>query len=157
MRLSPLSDPAVRAFVKDPIVEAFLGAANDDATADDLVRAAAGAPGRLIAGGSEREITAQAQRLLDAAGASDRGTRYRVALSQGSSRARGSFTDTLDALTSLLHERARTAIAAGDESGALSASKAVEVVESAKEKAAGNVNPQLVTASLLHDIAGLVR
>ena len=157
IRLSPISDAAVRAFVKDPIIEGFLRAGTNDTTVDDLVRVAAGAPGRLIAGGLERETTAQAQRLLDAAGASDRGTRYQVALGQGSSKARGSFTDTLDALTSLLHERARAAVEAGDEPGALSASKAVEVVESAKERASGNVNPQLVTASLLREIAELIR
>ena len=37
----------------------------------------------------------------------------RVALSQGASGARGKFSDTLDALTVLLHERARSAAARG--------------------------------------------
>ncbi|MGH9889287.1 MAG: hypothetical protein ACREBE_27380, partial [bacterium] len=72
------------------------------------------------------------------------------------SGARGRFSDTLDALTVLLHERARSATRSGNERMALGASRAMAAVERAKELAYGNVSPQLLTASLLQQIAGLV-
>lgn len=155
IRVAPVPDRAVRAFLADPIVERVLGR-NDVRDADTLMRAAAGAPGRLIAGELQRDVASQAKRLLEAASSRDRAARYRAAFVQGGSRARGAFADTLDALTTLLHDRARAAAAAGDERGALGAAKAVEVVEWAKERVTSNVNPQLLTASLLHEIAGLL-
>ena len=106
---------------------------------------------------SLREAELQAERLFEAATSSDRGLRYRVALGQGAARARGSFTDALNALEVLLHERARDAASAGNDSLAAGTAKALEVVERAKEKAAGNVNPQLLTAGLLRELAGLVK
>lgn len=157
IRVAPVSDRALREFAADPKVTAALGSRDRQSSVDTLVQAAAGAPGRLIAGELQREVTSQARRLLDAASARDRAARYRFAFAQGASRARGSFTDTLDALTTLLHERVREATVAGDERGAEGAARAVEVVETAKERAAGNVNPQLLTASLLHDIAELLQ
>jgi DNA polymerase-3 subunit delta' len=80
-----------------------------------------------------------------------------VSLSQGASGARGKFSDTLEALTVLLHDRSRTAAKKGDERTAVGAARAIEAVERAKELADGNVNPQLVTASLLRELAPLVR
>lgn len=156
VRVPPVSDAAVRAFVSDPLVARCLRV-GDAASVDNLADAAGGAPGRLMAGELQADVGLQARRLLDAAAARDRSARYRVAFVQGGSRARGSFADTLDALTTLLHDRARAAAAVGDDHGALGASKAVEIVELAKERAAGNVNPQLITASLLHDIAQLIQ
>jgi hypothetical protein len=94
--------------------------------------------------------------MLDAADAPDRGTRMRVALSQGGFGARGKFSDMLDALTVLLNERARSAAKRGNGRQASGAARAVDVVEEAKELAYGNVNPQLVAASLLHRIAALM-
>ena len=154
IRVAPVSDQAMRAFAADPAVASILGSRDD---VDAAIQAAGGAPGRLVAGELQRDVTSQAQRLLEAAGARDRAARYRVAFTQGGSRARGNFTDTLDALTTLLHQRIRTATASGDDHGALGAAKAVEVVEAAKERAAGNVNPQLLTASLLQDMAELLK
>ena len=118
---------------------------------------AGGAPGRLIGREAWEAALDQARRMLDAADAPDRGTRMRVALSQGGIGARGKFSDTLDALTVLLHERSRVRREARATSAeAVGAARAVDVVEEAKELASGNVNPQLVTASLLHRIAGLM-
>jgi DNA polymerase-3 subunit delta' len=156
VRVGPVSDEAVRRFLADPKAS-HLGKANNGDTPEQLVRAAGGSPGRLVASELQRESLSQAQRLLDAASSRDRAARYRAAFVQGGSRARGSFTDTLDALTSLLHDRARDAAASGDESGAVGAARAVDAVEAAKERAAGNVNPQLLTASLLHDLAELLK
>jgi DNA polymerase-3 subunit delta' len=157
IRVASVTDEAVRAFLSDPIVTAFVGSRPEEQNAETLVTAAAGAPGRLVAGELQRDVTSQAQRLLEAATARDRAARYRVAFTQGGSRARGSFADTLDALTSLLHDRVRAATAAGDERLALGAAKAVEVVEAAKERVAGNVNPQLLTISLVREIAELLK
>ena len=95
-----------------------------------------------------RRRSRQARRILDAATAPDRGTRMRVALSQGGFGARGKFSDTLDALTVLLHERSRAAVKRGTRPRPSGAARAVDVVEEAKELASGNVNPQLLTASL---------
>jgi DNA polymerase-3 subunit delta' len=80
----------------------------------------------------------------------------RVALSQSGAGARGRFSDTLDALTVLLHDRSRDAAEAGDGRGASGAARAVEIVEEVKEQTLRNVNPQLLTASLLRRIAPLV-
>jgi DNA polymerase-3 subunit delta' len=78
-------------------------------------------------------------------------------LSQGGSGARGKFSDTLDALTSLLHDRARSAAERGEDNRARGAAHAIAVVERTKELATGNVNPQLLTAALLRDLAPLVK
>jgi hypothetical protein len=77
-------------------------------------------------------------------------------MSQGGMGARGKFSDMLDALTVLLHERARSAAQKGFERQASGAARAVSVVEEAKERASGNVNPQLVAASLLQSLAPLL-
>jgi DNA polymerase-3 subunit delta' len=157
IRVAPLQDSAVRAFVADSPVSNLIGGSENRETVDALVRAAAGAPGRIIARELQRDVASQAKRLLEAAGSHDRVSRYRVAFTQGGSRARGSFTDTLDALTTLLHDRVRSAADEGSEQRALGAAKAIEVVELAKERAAGNVNPQLLTASLLNELAELLQ
>jgi DNA polymerase-3 subunit delta' len=121
----------------------------------ELLDLAAGAPGRLIARDDWTSALGQARRLLDAATSPDRGTRMRVALAQGSSGARGKFSDTLDALTVLVHERSRTAVKQADDSAALGAAKAMDAIERAKELAGSNVSPQLLTASLLQEISAL--
>ena len=154
LRVTALTDAEMRAFLADERVASQLDIADGGGAA--LVQLAGGAPGRLIGRDTWQTALKQARRMLDAAEAPDRGTRMRVALGQGASGARGKFSDTLDALTVLLHERARAAAERGSERNALGSARAVEVVERAKELANGNVNPQLVTASLLREIAGLV-
>jgi DNA polymerase-3 subunit delta' len=157
VRVAPLAEAELREFVSDPVVTAHLEADRSEHPPEELVREAAGAPGRLLEGPTQRDATTQAHRLLDAATSKDRAARYRIAFAQSATRARGSFADTLDALTTLLHERVREAANAGDETGATGAAKALEVVEGAKERVATNVNPQLLTASLLHDLSGLLQ
>ena len=155
VRVAPLSTDEVRAFLADPAVSNRLDIQTGPRS-DDLIHLAAGAPGRLIGREAWEAALAQARRMLDAADASDRGTRLRVAMSQGGFGARGKFSDMLDALTVLLNERARSAAKRGNERQASGAARAVDVVEEAKELASGNVNPQLVAASLLHRIAALM-
>jgi DNA polymerase-3 subunit delta' len=90
----------------------------------------------------------RARTLLDTAGRR-RDNVYRVAYSHGSSKARGAFTDTLDALTELLHERARAAAVSGDARAAGAGARAVVMVEEAKRDAERNAVPQLVAFRLL--------
>ena len=80
----------------------------------------------------------------------------KTALMQGSARARGAFSTALDALTTLLHERLRAAVARGNAHDATSTARALDVVERAKEHATGNVNPQLITSELLRKLEGLL-
>lgn len=150
VRVAPLSDDEVRAFLDDDAVGRRLDLGGDPST--DVVRLAGGAPGRLVSRESWRAAMAQAEKILEAASNPDRGPKMRVALAQGASGARGKFSDTLDALTVLLHDRARAATRKGDERLALGAARAIQAVEDAKEHAYHNVNPQLLTASLLRQI-----
>ncbi len=154
VRATPLSDAEMEAFVADPAIAPRLDL---PASPAQLIKSSTGAPGRLAERDTWAAAIDQAARFLDAASAPDRGRRARVALSQGGSGARGKFSDTLDALTSLLHERARSAAGRGEEARARGASHAIAVVERTKELATGNVNPQLLTAALLRDLAPLVK
>ena len=157
IRVPRLTDESVAAFIADPLVAARLEADGVEEPTAELIRSADGSPGRLIGRASWAEATAQARRLLDAALSRDRSARYRVAFSQGASRARGSFSETLEALEGLLHTHARAASTAGDERAAVGAAAAMAIVERAKEQAGGNVNPQLLSAALLRDLAGLLQ
>ncbi|HKN68320.1 MAG TPA: hypothetical protein VJW73_18675 [Gemmatimonadaceae bacterium] len=156
VRVPPISDAAVGEFLADPLVKAQLRSEQSKAATSELVGLAAGAPGRLLAGAALREATQQAQRLLEAATSGDSAVGYRVAFCQGAARARGSFTDTLDALEVLLHQRVRNGVSSGNERLSYGAAKALEVVERVKEQASGNVNPQLLTASLIREMSSLV-
>ena len=61
----------------------------------------------------------------------------------------------LDALTALLHDRARERATQGDDDGARRAAMAVRAVEKAKFRASGNVNPQLIGSALLREFVEL--
>jgi DNA polymerase-3 subunit delta' len=155
VRVAPLSDSEVAAFLADPTVSDQLDFGSDQES--ELVRLAGGAPGRLVGRQTWRAALDSAARLLEAATAPDRGRRMRVSLAQGGAGARGKFSDTLEALTVLLHDRARDAARRGDARLASGAAQAMDAVEHAKERAYGNVNPQLITASLLRRLAPLVQ
>ena len=157
LRVPRLREEEVRAFIADPRVAARLAEDGSSEDVDELVSAADGAPGRLLGRDSWMEANQQAKRLLDAAVSRDRAARYRVAFSQGATRARGTFADTLDALAVLLHRRASSAAGSGDEKSAVGAARAMAVVERAKEQAAGNVNPQLLSVALLRDLHTLLQ
>jgi DNA polymerase-3 subunit delta' len=157
VRVPPLADDDVRAFLADERVAAALARSDAGGSADERLRLAVGAPGTLLGAGGHAESLAHAKRLLEAALAPDPAARYTVALQQGVAQARGGFSDMLDALTALLHERTRRAMSRSDERHAAGAARAVEAVERAKELAAGNVSPQLVAAALLRDLGALLR
>lgn len=149
LRVAPLPEDTVRRFLSDPRVsEALKG------SAAEFVRLAGGAPGTLLGADDRVAAITRAKALLAAADGSAE-QRLRAAFTAGSSKARGAFTDVLDALTVLVHERVREAADRGDERLARRAARIVPVVEEAKRAAAGNANPQLVTATLLETIAGI--
>lgn len=152
VRVPLVPDAAVRAFVENPAVKKILDKESRNSTAE-RVRAAAGAPGRLLSGNDDAKATISARRIIDAATSSRRASHYSAALAQGAAGARGAFTDTLDALVDLLGERVRDALHRKDDGAAASASKAVDAVLRAQTYANGNVSPQVITAKLIRDLA----
>jgi DNA polymerase-3 subunit delta' len=151
VRVPPLPDADVRAFLADRAVAAALAESGAPASTEERLRLAQGAPGVLLAANEFRAALGDAERLLNAASRGDASERLRLAFVQGSSRARGSFAQTLDALTILLHERVRAAALRGDRTAA-DVARALQSVEHAKTLAAGNVNPQLVSSALMRDL-----
>lgn len=165
VRVPPLNGEAVGAFFADPAVAGGLRALGVSGDPGSLAARAGGAPGRLLAGAEEQAADAEAERLLRLARGGSRAERLQGAASQGVSKARGSFSDMLDALARRLGVLSREAsvphgapgTAPRDAPGALAAARGVEAVERAKQRAAGNVNPQLVTAELMRELAALLR
>jgi DNA polymerase-3 subunit delta' len=156
IRVAPLSDDDVRELISNETIATRL--ADDDAVPAaiaDRVAFAGGAPGRLLAGGMWTLAIENARRLLSAVDGTG-AARYETAWAQASSKARGSFADALDALTMLLHERARTSVRRSADGAALGATRAVEAVELAKERVASNVSPQLITANLVRELQELL-
>lgn len=155
IRVPLVAEKDVRAFLSDDLVALRL--AGDEtlpANVAERVAFSGGAPGRLLAGGAWAKALENARRMLDAAtGRPD--ARYEAAWAQASTKARGSFADTLEALTIALHERARTSAIKGDGS-ALGSSRAIAAVEVAKERIDGNASPQLITVNLIRELAGLL-
>ena len=152
VRVPLLPDADVRAFVENLEVKKALDKEGKSGTAE-RVRAAAGAPGRLLTGAGDAKATMNARRIIDAATSPRRAVIYSTAVSQGAAGARGGFTDTLDALVELLGERARDALHRQDQASAASASKAVDAVLQAQTYASGNVSPQIIAAKLIRDLA----
>lgn len=152
VRVPPLTRADTEAFLADPVVARKLARA----PYDELLARANGAPGELFAGESLGHAYAAARRLLDAALAprSPDGTaeRIKAAAKQGVAGARGSFSDTLEALTHLLHGRTQQLAQAGHDNDARRMASTIVLVEQTKIKAQGNVSPNLLTASLLASI-----
>jgi len=153
LRAAPLAEGDVRAFLADPAVAAALDRSGTPGSLAERVRLAGGAPGTLLSAVSQGDAFAAARTLISAA-TSGRGDWLRAALSLGGSKSRGFFSDVLDALTVLLHERARDAARTNDPGRAVAAARAIQAVESTKLRAAGNVSPQLLGVALLQQLAG---
>lgn len=156
VRVPLVADEHVNAFVSDPVVKATLDH-DRRATTAERVRAAAGAPGRLLSGESNARATLAARKIIDAAIGDKRWHRYAAALGQGAASARGAFSDTLDALIELLGERTRDALHRNDGAAAAAASKSVDAVLRAQLRATGNVSPQLITAKLIRELSATLR
>ena len=156
VRAAPLADADVRTFLADPTVRSALEDSDLPPSDDERVRLAGGAPGMLLGAAGRGDALAAARELL-AAVAAGRADWSRAVLRLGGSRARGFFADVLDALALLLHERLRECVRRGDESGTAAAARAVDAVERAKLRAAGNVSPQLLAGALAGELAGAAR
>ena len=159
VRVPTLPDADVAAFVANPLVRAHLAAdgirLDTPQAASEAVAGVAGAPGLLIGRATARAAADEAERLLRAVLDGDRADRMRVVLGQGASKARGAFTDVLDALVVRLHVLARDGAGAAPSERsrrALAACRGIDAVERAKRRAAGNVTPQLVAAELLREL-----
>jgi len=152
-RVAPIPDSALLDWMAEPPVREWLAKGHLPDSESERLRIAGGAPGRLLAARETSTAADAARRLLEAALSGDRAKAYRVSLAQGSSGARGAYTDVLEALTVVLHQRVRSAVEANDERAARNAARAVAVVEESKTLAGGNVNPQLITVSLLASLS----
>ena len=153
LRVSALPESEMRRFLADADVAKTLDGEALPPDAAARLAIATGAPGQLL-GGSEREAAgAHAKKIFDAAESGDRAAALRVAFAQGSSGARGRFTDTLDALALLLHDRTKSRVLRGDERAAERAARSIDAVERARELAGGNVSPNLITAELFRVLA----
>lgn len=152
VRVAPLADSAMRAWLAEPPVKEALDKAKLPSSIDERVRLAGGAPGRLLATQESSAASEAARRILDVAVSGDKSRAFKLALAQGSAGARGSFTDILEALSVALHDRARQAVERADERAARNAARAMTLVEESKLMAGGNVNPQLITTGLLADL-----
>lgn len=156
VRVPLVADKAVRAFVEDPVVKKALDAVARGSAAE-RVRAAGGAPGRLLSGATEAKATLNARRIVDAAVSGRAALAHSTALAQGSMGARGVFADTLEALIELLGERVRDALHRKDLAAAASAARAVDAVLQAQTYANGNVSPQLATSKLIRELSGTLK
>ncbi|MDB4884336.1 MAG: holB [Gemmatimonadetes bacterium] len=156
LRVPAQGQAAVDAVLAEPAMRVALAEAGVPDKIEEQRRLAAGAPGALLARGEWADAVARARRMLDAAGNRDRREQFRSALGQGSSKSRGAFSTSLDALTTLLHERMRASADRGNNRGATAAAQALDAVEEAKERATHNVNPQLITGELLRRLEALL-
>ncbi len=155
-RVPLLSAEDVRSFLEHPTVANHLAKSKENlADSETLIARAGGAPGRLLDGDAWKSAKENAERLLNSL-AGKPAARYEAAWAQASTKARGAFADSLDALTVLLHQRALQSVRDGAEHAALGAARAVDAVELAKERVAGNVSPPLVTANLLRELHELL-
>ncbi len=157
LRVPPLSADAVQAVLEEPAMREALATADVPQRLDEQRQLAGGAPGALLARGEWADALVRARAMLEAVDAGDRRGQMRVALVQGGAKARGAFSTSLDALTTLIHERARAAVERGNANGARAAARALDAVEEAKERATGNVNPQLITSELLRRLEAVLR
>jgi DNA polymerase-3 subunit delta' len=156
VRVPALGVADTDAVLAEPPMREAIAAAGGPSSAAEQRRLAGGAPGVLLGGGEWADALARARRMLDAASNRDRRAQMKTALMQGSSKSRGAYSTSLDALTTLLHERVRAATDRGNARGATAAARALDVVERAKERATGNVNPQLITSELLRQLEGIL-
>ncbi len=150
-RVPRLGDADLRRFIAEPAVREALGPGGTD---DERLRMCEGAPGRLLGHDEQAAVFKRAHAFLEAAqGGRERW--LRAAFGQGGKGARGAFSDVLDAVSVLLHERSRTAAAAGHDQAALAAARAMRAVEEAKLAAQQNVSPQLLSARLMRELSHL--
>ena len=157
VRMSPLSADDMRAFLNDEKVEETLDTKAGSRSINERIQLAEGAPGSLFGDDARSKAMSAARKLLDAAASNHASARHAAALGVGAFGARGGFTDILDSLVIILGERMRAALHDGNRDRALAVSRVADKVGEARILATGNVNPQLITASLLRDLSKALR
>ncbi|HEX6574478.1 MAG TPA: hypothetical protein VF042_05855 [Gemmatimonadaceae bacterium] len=157
VRMHPLAENEMRAFLSDSEISKALDEAGAPRSLNERLQLANGAPGSLVGDDARSKAMSAARRLIDAATSNQVSARHAAALAAGFSGARGGFTDVLDSLVIVLGERMRAAIHDGNERRALAVSRVADKVGEARILATGNVNPQLLTASLLRDLSSALR
>lgn len=157
VRMSALTEEEMRAFLADDRVAETLDAQSGSRSINERIQLADGAPGSLFGDDARSRAMSAARRLLDAAASSQTSARHAAALGVGAFGARAGYTDVLDSLIIILGERMRAALHDGNQQRALAVSRVAEKVGEARILATGNVNPQLITASLLRDLSGALR
>lgn len=141
--------------LSDAEVNGFLRTARPALATEAATRSAHGAIGRAVAGVTDESGSAgeAARTLLDQLRQGAPATM--LALRQGPWQARGDFTDLLDGLAAELVTRARRATTGSSRVPPPSATgnlDGIECVLRARERAQGNVNPQLLLAGLIDDL-----
>lgn len=154
VRVAPLPNTVVASFLKNDAVNSALAELDLPSSQQDRIALAAGAPGTLLGVTASGAAMATARAIL-AAASGPRADRIRAALTLSPAGARGGYSEVLDALTVALHDRVREASTSGDVTSSERASRAMDLVEGAKMRASGNVNPQLVTSALIRAMSEL--
>ena len=157
IRMMPLNETDMRAFLADPGVAETLESEGGTRSINERLQLADGAPGSLFGDETRSRAMAAARKMVEAATANHTSTRHAAALAMSSSGARGSFTDVLDSLVIILGEKMRAALHDGNDKRALAVSRVAEKVGEARIMATGNVNPQLITSSLLREISSALK
>ena len=154
VRVAPVPNSAVAEFLHDPHVAKALAALDLPQAESERIALAAGAPGTLLGATASGEAMKVARSMLDAVSGS-RSDRMRAAFALSSAGARGGFSELLDALTVALHGRLRDASGSGNAAAGERASRAIDLVEGAKLRANGNVNPQLIASAMIRAMSEL--
>jgi len=154
LRVAPLPNAAIAEFLRDPHVAKALDALDLPKPESERIALAAGAPGTLLGVTATGEAMKIAKAMIDAANGS-RSDRIRAAFALSSAGARGGFSELLDALTVVLHGRVREASNTADSVAGERASRAIDLVEGAKLRASGNVNPQLIASAMIRAMSEL--
>lgn len=154
VRVAPLPNAAIAEFVRDPHVGTVLAELDLPKSEAERIALAAGAPGTLLGVTASGEAMKIAKSMVEAAQGS-RGDRIRAAFALSSAGARGGFSELLDALTVVLHDRIREASNTGNAHAGERASRAIDLIEGAKLRANGNVNPQLIASAMIRAMSEL--
>ena len=157
-RISDVAAADMRTFLRNEIVRKHVDHAGAGA------RTSSGSPGKLLSHGLSSTAFGAAEELLSLA-LRERSPETLAASALltarfGVSGARGEFSDMLDALVVVMHERVQQVVqettqtdnGAGAEHEAFNASRAMLIIEAAKQQSRGNVSPQLVGAELLRQL-----
>ncbi len=148
VRVAPLAHAELRRWVAQEDVRRTVGSIDDG-----VLERASGAPGALLSGTVHEAAASHAAQWLKAL-RGDASDRFVAVLSEKPAGARGGFSDALDALEGMLHDRLQPAVESGSGS-APALTRAQDAVEAARERTGHNVNPALITAELLRNLRAL--